>query len=230
MRPLLALLLLTGISSPAFAGVGAQSSGVTSVDPNAPSTAVQQQSGEFLAQNQQAQNAAVNHGIAVPGTMPVTANNPSGGAAANSESAKEAAAHAEAAQKAAAAKPPPPPPVYESRIRSLARTTQVTETEAAMTVKPLPPKTPVAAPARKPLASPAQREAPQPTPAGNAAHANAGATPAATQAPELAPQPSGGRGAAPEGYTFYLGLAIAAALLALALATFLRIQRGEANS
>jgi hypothetical protein len=39
--------------------------------------------------------------------------------------------------------------------------------------------------------------------------------------------PGGGRGAAPDGYTFWFGLLIAGALLALAAVTWLRIQRGE---
>ena len=46
--------------------------------------------------------------------------------------------------------------------------------------------------------------------------------------PLAAADPGGGRGAAPDGYTFWFGLLIAGALLALAAVTWLRIQRGVA--
>lgn len=57
------------------------------------------------------------------------------------------------------------------------------------------------------------------------------ANPAETPAERtiVPPQITGGRGAAPDGFTFYTGLMIAGALLAFGFFTFVRLGRGEGS-
>jgi hypothetical protein len=76
----------------------------------------------------------------------------------------------------------------------------------------------------KPLPAPVPA-APSPPNTVTAARVDVGAQ---TQ-PEhiVAPVVGGGRGEAPDGFTFYSGSAIASALLAFAFATYLRIGRSE---
>lgn len=214
----------------AFAGVGTTSAGVTTVNPNNPSTDVQQQSSGFVAANQQAQNAA-NGGIVLPNGVAGTAQtgqNAAGNAGANGAQAGQPGGSAAAAEHAPPAvppppPPPPPPPTYESRMRPVT---------PAIVVAPAPaqPATP-AAPAPKPVqvlekpAQPAVKPAVVPAP-------NANRVPPIEKkqdepAPAVMADPGGGHGAAPDGYTFWFGLLIAGALLALAAVTYLRIQRGE---
>jgi hypothetical protein len=73
----------------------------------------------------------------------------------------------------------------------------------------------------QPAVKPAVVPAPSPSPAPSAEKKQD------EPALALAADPGGGRGAAPDGYTFWFGLLIAGALLALAAVTYLRIQRGE---
>jgi hypothetical protein len=97
---------------------------------------------------------------------------------------------------------------------------------------PAPPAA-VAAPVRKPVHTPekpAEKAQAQPTlmPAANQNRAAPVEKKQDEPVPSAAADPGGGRGAAPDGYTFWFGLLIAGALLALAAVTWLRIQRGEA--
>ena len=70
---------------------------------------------------------------------------------------------------------------------------------------------------------------PPAAPAANEMHALPAEKSNAEAAAAVAADPGGGRGAAPDGYTFWFGLLIAGALLALAAVTYLRIQRGETS-
>jgi hypothetical protein len=215
--------------APAVAGVGTTSAGVTTVDPNNPSTDVQQQSSGFVAANQQAQNAA-NGGIVLPNGVAGSAQAgqiAAGSAGANGAQAGQPGgpiAAAEHAPPAVPPPPPPPPPTYESRIRPVG---------PGIVAAPAP-ATPAAAPSApahetvhrpekpaQPTAEPAIVPAPAPTRAPPAENKQDESAPAATA------DPGGGRGAPPDGYTFWFGLLIAGALLALAAVTYLRIQRGE---
>ena len=213
----------------AFAGVGTTSAGVTTVDPNNPSTDVQQQSSGFVAANQQAQNAA-NGGIVLPSGVAGTvqaSQNAAGSANAGGAQAGESGTATEHAAPAVPPPPPPPPPTYESRMRPLGPTTVVQPT-------PAPPAA-VAAPVQKPVRTPekpAEKAQAQPAlmPAANHNRAAPVEKKQDEPMPLAAADPGGGRGAAPDGYTFWFGLLIAGALLALAAVTYLRIQRGVAPS
>lgn len=233
MRHRLALLLLlTAVALPALAGVGAQSSSVTTVDPNAPSTEVQQQSSGFVAQNQQMQNAAgANHGIALPGTVngSATGSPANGEAAENGQPGADGSAAKAAEEHKAPPPPPAPPPTYESRIRPVERAAAPAVPEPGAQSLQLP-KAPLAAAAHKTAAAPAAtpHPAPAPKPVAPSTPKLQSATSPAHDAPMPTPDPGGGRGEAPDGYTFYFGLLIAGALLALALVTYLRIGRGDA--
>ncbi|HTI96993.1 MAG TPA: hypothetical protein VL425_10850 [Rudaea sp.] len=222
--------LCTGFAcaASAFAGVGATSAGVTTVDPNNPSTDVQQQSSGFVAANQQAQNAA-NGGIVLPNGVAGTAQagqNAAGNAGANAAQAGQSGgsnAATEHAPPTVPPPPPPPPPNYESRMRPVGPATVVAPT-------PAPPAA-AAAPTQKPVSAPEKPAQPAPKPAVVPAP-NANRAPPVEKkrdepAPAVTADPGGGRGEAPDGYTFWLGLLIAGALLALAAVTWLRIQRGE---
>lgn len=227
MRHCLVLLLLCGLSTPACAGVNAQSAGVTGIDPTVPSNDVQQQSAGFVAQNQQLQNAGAGQATVIPPLAGTAAANAAANAA--HESSQAAAAHEAAAKAAAEQKAPPPPPapppVYESRMRPVERSAAVAEA----VVPAAPQKTPAAASAAPHVEKPALAKSANATLPAQApvTHPAAPTVPQAPAEPEAAPDPGGGRGAAPEGYTFYGGMLIAGALLALALLTFLRLRRGE---
>ncbi|MGH8091263.1 MAG: hypothetical protein ACREO6_07415 [Rudaea sp.] len=210
----------------AFAGVGTTSAGVTTVDPNNPSTDVQQQSSGFVAANQQAQNAA-NGGIVLPNGVAGSAQagqNAAGNAGAGGAKAGESGTAAEHAPPAVPPPPPPPPPTYESRMRPVT---------PAIVVAPAPTQPAAsAAPALKPVhASEKPVDKAQAKPALAPAADQTRAAPVEKKQDEPAPavtaDPGGGRGEAPDGYTFWFGLLIAGALLALAAVTWLRIQRGE---
>ncbi|HXD83454.1 MAG TPA: hypothetical protein VN599_03380, partial [Rudaea sp.] len=131
---------------------------------------------------------------------------------------------AEHAAPTAPPPPPPPPPTYESRIKPVTPTPVVATTPAQAQ-----PAASVA-PAPKPVHAP---EKPETKPAPVAVPNQNRAVPAEKKQdepmPALTADPGGGRGAAPEGYTFWFGLLIAGALLALAAVTWLRIQRGETS-
>lgn len=222
---LFAALATIAVGAPAFAGVGVTSSGVVTTDPNAPSTDVQQQSSGFVAANQQAQNAAANGGIAVPGAVAGSGGHGAANGSASTNVNAEAANAANGATHAAAPPvpppPPPPPPTYESKMRPVSRaadpapaaaapTAPAPSTQKPVVVNPKPAEpAPAAAPKVQPMQTPAV------------------AAPKVAQEVPLATDPGGGRGAAPEGYTFWFGLLIAGALLALAAVTWMKIQRGE---
>ncbi|MGH8040876.1 MAG: hypothetical protein ACREPN_02400 [Rudaea sp.] len=216
------LLAFAGLvcSASVFANAGTTSAGVTTTDPNAPSTDVQQQSSGFVAANQQLQN-----GIAMPGTAAGGVQAGESGASAagdpagSSTDVNAAAGHANGAENPATpAAPPPPPPNYESRMRPLNRSTN---TEPA--AEPPPPRSVSTPAASAPtVVNKPPRVVTKPAPAPTAAE-----KPAATPTSTTATNAGGGRGEAPDGYTFWLGLIVAGALLALALTAYLRIGRGE---
>src|SRR5690348_13109932 len=230
--PLSCLAFCLGMAghAPAFAGVRTTSAGVTTVDPNNPSTDVQQQSSGFVAANQQAQNAA-NGGIVLPNGVAGSAQpgqNAAGNAGASGAQAGQPGgsnAAAEHAPPAVPPPPPPPPPTYESRMRPV---TPAIVAAPAQTQPAAP-----AASAQKPVQTPEKPAQPAVKPAIVPAPNPNRAPPIEKKQDEPAPavtaDPGGGRGAAPDGYTFWFGLLIAGALLALAAATYLRIQRGETS-
>jgi len=209
----------------AFAGVGTTSAGVTTTDLTNPSANVEQQSSGFVAANQQAQNGAAG-GIALPAGVAASAqpgqtgaSNTTAGAA--HDGSKTAAEHA---PPAAPPPPPPPPPTYESRIKPVASAPVVAPATA--------PARPAASAASvpKPVHAPEKPEAkPAPVPASNQNRVTSVEKKQDEPMPASTADPGGGRGAAPDGYTFWFGLLIAGALLALAAVTWLRIQRGETS-
>lgn len=229
-RIVLYLSLCAGFAcaSSAFAGVGTTSAGVTTTDPNSQSTDVQQQSSSFVAANQQLQSGTAN-GIALPGgavssTQP--GQNGTGNAGANgTQTGQPGDAHNAATEHAVPAAPPPPPPVYESKMRPVNATAVVApapaqpaaSTKAVLKPELLPQK-----------AAGKQELKPALVPATTQNRAVPVEKKQDEPAPTVTTDPGGGRGAAPDGYTFWLGLLIAGALLALAGVTYLRIQRGEA--
>ena len=209
----------------AFAGVGTTSAGVTTTDPTNPAANVEQQSSGFVAANQRLQNGAAG-GIALPAGVAGTAQPGQTGASnttpgAAHDGSKIAAEHA---APPAPPPPPPPPPTYESRIKPVASAPVVAPATA--------PARPVAsaAPVQKPVHAPEKPEAkPAPVPASNQNRVTSVEKKQDEPMPASTADPGGGRGAAPEGYTFWFGLLIAGALLALAAVTWLRIQRGETS-
>ncbi|MBU6199683.1 MAG: hypothetical protein KGI64_11370 [Xanthomonadaceae bacterium] len=232
-RFVLQLSLCAGFAcgAPALAGVGTTSAGVTTTDPNAPSANVQQQSAGFVAANQQLQNGAAS-GIALPGGVAGGAA-PTGQNAAGNADAKGAPTGQSGAQGAAVehaapalpAAPPPPPPTYESKMRPINQPATI----AAASTPPQPAASapPVQAPVHVPAPAPPFAARPPAAPVANQNHARPAEKSNAEAALAVPADPGGGRGAAPDGYTFWFGLLIAGALLALAAVTYLRIQRGE---
>lgn len=239
-------------SADALAGVGGQSAGViptgagTNTDPSA---AVQQQSAGFVQQNAAAGNAAgtpqgtasstVINGVVQPGS--------SGTGGARDKALDANGNPTQAAAPAVPAAPPPPPPTYVSNVKrvtpasdaSAATSTTTTSTAvpaaappAAATKRPdtasLEPK-PVEPDALATAAKPAEPPHPaQPKPAAaNTANPAAGKPAAASKTAVEANIITGGSGAAPDGYTFYLGIGVALALLVFALSTYLRTQKDE---
>ncbi|MCE7950617.1 MAG: hypothetical protein DYH18_05840 [Xanthomonadales bacterium PRO7] len=221
---LFAALAAIAIGAPAFAGVGVTSSGVVTTDPNAPSTEVQQQSSGFVAANQQMQNSAATGGIAVPGAASSTGHSAANAAStnANAEGANAANGAAHAATPPVPPPPPPPPPTYESKMRPVTRSPDPAPAPAtaAPTAPAVSVQKPVAANQKpaEPVPVAAPKTQPMQTPAAAASK---------TQEVPVVTDPGGGRGAAPDGYTFWFGLLIAGALLALAAVTWMKIQRGE---
>ena len=229
-------LLLAAVSQ-AYAGAGQTSSGVTTTVPTADPTAatqdVQSQSSNFVQQNQA---LAGNNGVtgaavaagARPGQpgatdangRPIDVNNPPG----DPKSADQ--------KPAAPAVPPAPPPEYVSNIKKVDRTTAAVPTPAPATMAdkkpadatkevaptPLDPSA-VTAPGAQQQAA-AQKPVPkaaEPVQRTGAEHITAGTG------------SSGGSGAPPDSYAFYIGLIIAGALLAFAAAMFLRVEKGGAR-
>ena len=240
---LAALLLSTVALAPAaLAGVAGTSAGVTTTigNSNEPSADVQAQSAGFVQQNQQNQQAQQG-GQSVSGVvLPVGAvGDPTQAAADKSAAALSGksvdgrnASGAEAVVAVPAA-PPPPPPVYESTMRRLEKRNAPT-TPPPTTVEASGPPGAVrkddGQPAVKPeQVVPAAAAAPAQAQTKPAAPAPRVTTPVVEASPEriTLPAVTGGRGEAPDGFTFYSGVTIAGALLAFALATFLRIGRNE---
>jgi len=237
----LAVLFLSTVAfaPAAIAGVGGTSAGVTTTigNSNEPSADVQAQSAGFVQQNQQNQQAQQGgqsvSGVVLPvGAVPDPAKVAADKSAA-AATGKSTDASGAAAVVAVPAAPPPPPPVYESTMRRLEKRNAPT-TPPPMTVEASGPPGAV----RKDDAQPAVRPA-EPAPAVAVAPVQAQTKPAQSvprvtpPAVEVSPERitppavTGGRGEAPDGFTFYSGVTIAGALLAFALATFLRIGRNE---
>ena len=231
--------------TPVLAGIGGTSSGVTSTvgtqGTNA-SPEVQQQSAGFVQQNQQlqdAQNAASPTGIVMPGGVA----NAAGAAGAHSAANAANPANPESGEKpggpgstpATPPPPPPPPPTYVSVVKHLspgsdsadpAGTTAVAAPVVAAAT-PAPALVPaqgktdtLPAPAAKVSAQPAAAAAP------TAAAANAEKIGASERAAETGVI-SGGRGPAPDGYTFYVGFGVALLLLVIAFGAYLSSQKDE---
>jgi hypothetical protein len=224
-------LLFIGLAfcTQALAGAGTTSAGVTTSggNGNEPSTDVTEQSTGFVQQNQQLQNAQAPNGMALPAGATgaqggsTTAGNSAAGAADKDPSANPDAPAA-AAAPAVPPPPPPPPPIYQSAIKHLDRRTASAAT-AATALEPAVPPVPKAPPRPASLQPPPT--APKPA-APNAPRENARRADKAVEHPAQ-PAVTGGRGAAPDGYTFYSGLTLAGALLAFGLFTFLRIGHDE---
>jgi hypothetical protein len=239
-------------TAPALASVGGTSSGVTSTvgtqGTNA-SPEVQQQSAGFVQQNQQlqdAQNPVSPPGIILPGGAANAASASAAKGAQNSANpggSKENPGDPGSAQAAPAPAtpppPPPPPPTYVSVVKHLtpgqeAADPAQTETAAAatpVTAVVTPPVTPAPAktdpvPGAPKMAAAVNPPAPLASAPANAATnaAKIGASERATEAGVV----SGGRGPAPDGYTFYVGFGIALLLLVIAFAAYLSSQKDEA--
>jgi hypothetical protein len=236
-RSILAVVLLSTVafSSSAFAGVGATSAGVTTTvgNTNEPSPDVQAQSSGFVQQNQQLQSGSTPNSAGSSAGTTVIATSAAipgaTGAAANTTNNADAA---QAAQpNAAPAAPPAQAPSYESTMRRLDKHDAPGGATPPMTVEASGP----AGAVRKPDAQPAVKPA-GPAPAANstrpapAAAAGPRVSPPAVDIPPeriTPPAITGGRGETPDGFTFYSGVTIAGALLAFALATFVRMGRNE---
>lgn len=229
------LLAAWALSAQALAGVGTTSAGVTPTGGQTstdPSPDVQSQSSGFVQQNQQLQNAASPNGIPLPaGAVAAGAKSTQPGQE-NSVDGSGNAAQRSAAQAAAPPTPPPPPPTYVSAVKHLsnpAADTKVTSTllPPALSTAHLPQLPADTAPALRsapPVANPVPTNRPVVTAVAKPVAAVAANTNASTP-----PAITGGRGAAPDGYTFYAGLIIAGLLLAFAFGAFLRTGKDETS-
>jgi len=243
MRVLVPSLIFgIAVCSQAMGNAGATSAGVTTTvgnqNPNDPSPDVQAQSAGFVQQNQQLQNAQSPAAAVVPGGIAGQqaggsqgTSAPAGGAAAAGGDANVDAAHPVVAVPPA---PPPPPPTYESTMRRIDRhsenppTSTVVSTPATTSASaPKPEPAPTPPPVVAPVAPPAAATSKAPV-AVNAARASTATAEAPTE--RAAPAITGGRGAAPDGVTFYSGLTIAGALLAFGFFTFVRMGRNETSN
>ncbi len=239
--------LLFAAASQAHAGVGGTSSGVTTTvptDPTAVTQDVQSQSSNFAQQNQALAgttgvagtagtiNAVGTAGAARPGSA-TDAN----GAPINDQNSPAGDPKAANQKPAAPAAPPAPPPEYVSNVKKVDRTavavvTPPPATATAVDKKPTTAKTEtppaeidpsvVTAPGVQRQAVTAQQK-PMPRPAAEPTEQ--------TGAERVAPGTgsSGGSGAPPDSFAFYIGLIVAGALLAFAAAMFLRVEKGGAR-
>ena len=228
------------------AGVHGSGGGVTTTvgnpDPTTPSAEVQSQSSGFVQQNQQLANAGAAGtqaaGDAAPsGTKGQAANpgaagtSPGGDASTRGADGKPGAPGtpgAPAAAPAPPAAPPAPPPDYVSVVRHLNRQPPDKAQDADAAGEPARTEAdkPQAEPTPAAAATPPKPATPTPPrPNRAAADADKHAAPERLPAP---PAASGGRGAAPDGYTFYVGLILAGALLAFAASIYLRTGGGNA--
>jgi hypothetical protein len=238
--PLMSAALLAFCGT-AHAGAGFTSGGVTTTggtNSTDPSSDVQSQSSNFVQQNQQLQNTntGANGGttgvVSLPGgkTLATDPNAASqgkpGDADAKNADGKSGTPGQPGQAAAAPAVPPPPPPDYVSVVKHLnkpaAGTASTTVVAANATAEPAPAEPPKPAPDTTP---PPPRTPPvQAAPRVNRV-AEADKHPAEHPAPP--PAVSGGSGAAPDGYTFYVGLGLAGLLLGFAGITYVRGDRDE---
>lgn len=234
------LFLSTVAFAPAaIAGVAGTSAGVTTTigNSNEPSADVQAQSAGFVQKNQQAQqggqsvSAVVLPVGAAPDPTQAAADKTAAAFAGKSIDGRDASG---AAVTAAPETAPPPPPVYESTMRRLEKrnapatppptTVEASGPPGAVRKDDGQPAVKMEEPVAAAAAAPAAQAQSKP-----AASAPRVPTPVVEASPEhiTPPAVTGGRGAAPDGFTFYSGVTIAGALLAFALATFMRIGRNE---
>jgi hypothetical protein len=236
------VILIAGClaAAPALAGVAGTSSGVTStIGTQGTNTSpdVQQQSAGFVQQNQQlqaGQNGVSPTGIVLPGGVANAAAASTAKGAPNSANPGDPGS-AQPATPATPPPPPPPPPTYVSVVKHLSPSQEAADAATNDTAMPVaavtPPLMPVPAttdPAPVPAKAAAAVTPPAPV---TSAPANAAANAAkigATERTAEAGVVSGGRGPAPDGYTFYVGFGIALVLLVIALGAYLSSQKDEA--
>jgi hypothetical protein len=226
-------LLACAFVTEAPANVGATSAGVTTTTggQNDPSSEVQQQSSGFVQQNQQMPNAQGPNGMALPAGAANTDPTAKGSPSENKASAANGAGVSATppAVPATPPPPPPPPPIYESTMRRIERRADTAKAPAstppAVVVPSSKPqeKVTATAPVEKVPAPPAPTVKPAP------AETRVKTSLADNSSERVATPPAvtGGRGAAPDGVTFFSGIAIAGALLAFGFFTFVRIGRNE---
>ncbi len=232
-------------ATPALAGVGGTSSGVTStvgIQGTNASPEVQQQSAGFVQQNQQlqdAQNGASPNGIVMPGggANAAGARGAANGAnAANPANPESGEKGAPGSAPATPPPPPPPPPTYVSVVKHLTPGSDSADpagtTAAPVTVvAPATPATTVMPAQAKADSLPAPAKVTAPPPVAGApstATENAEKIGASERTAETGVV-SGGRGPAPDGYTFYVGFGIALLLLVIAFGAYLSSQKDEAG-
>jgi hypothetical protein len=229
------------------AGVKGTGGGVTTSvgnpDPTTPSADVQSQSSGFVQQNQQSANTGAAGTLLTPGgpVQSGAAGQTTGPGAGSSTAAGDASAKGAdgkpvapgtpgapgAAAAAAPAQPAAPPPDYVSVVRRLNRqpgdkAQQVdVVTDKPARAEAAEPQEAVSDPVPPP--KPPPQNQPHPIPNHAVADADKHVAPERAASP---PAATGGRGAAPDGYTFYIGLILAGALLAFAASLYLRTGGG----
>jgi hypothetical protein len=232
----LSLSAALGFGTQALANAGATSAGVTTSggNQNEPSADVEAQSSGFVQQNQQLPNAQSPGGAALPaGVNAVAPGAAAQSGAANRDGsnsgAKDGSTASATAVAAPPATPPPPPPVYESAMHRVERpppmTVEASGPRGAVQKhddEPMPDNNPEPKPEPAPKVVPAK-----PVAANVAARAPAPAIVPPAERIAAPPAVVGGRGEAPDGFTFYSGVTIAGALLAFGFLMFVRIGRNE---
>jgi hypothetical protein len=231
-------------AAPALAGVAGQSSGVTSTIGNQGTDAspeVQQQSAGFVDQNQQlqnAQNSASPTGIVVPVVANVAGAAGARGAAnaaGPDAGGKPGDPNSASATPATPPPPPPPPPTYVSVVKHL---TPGSDSDPSGTTAVVPVAVATPSDTQAPAVAPGLVKTDAPPPAPTKAPApvvsapvNAAANAEKIGANERAMETgvvSGGRGPAPDGYTFYVGFGIALLLLVIAFGAYVKSKKDEA--
>lgn len=244
-------IALSFASAHAMAGAGVTSSGVTTSIPDTTSATqgVNTQSSNFVQDNQ-AINSGTTTGTTTTGSAigtAMTANGKPGAAATdangkpvdpNNPNAPKTDAQGKpipgSAPLAVPAAPPAPPPEYVSNIKKVNRGETTGAAVVDVPVVGTPAKTDKSASdapatgvnAGAPTAPGAQRQAVATPPRVARTASDADARGAGNTNTPAATGSSGGSGAAPDSYAFYIGIIIAGILLAFAAATFLRTERG----
>jgi hypothetical protein len=218
--------------APAFANAVGTSSGVTTSvgNPNDPSPEVQAQSSGFVQQNQQLQNAKEKGKEVSATAIGISTPNAANGAPNLADKDPANAGPNGKGPPPTAAAPPSPPPVYESTIRKLDRSNTAATANVSSVAAQKPEQSPAPSKAESkpaPPPAPAVAQAPAKPAVADASAAAHTATDAPAEHPAAAPEITGGRGEAPDGFTFYSGSAIAGMLLAFAFATYLKTGRNE---